>query len=88
MLKSVTRDPTGKHKLVARFADGSKLGFGSPTSQTFAEGATKQKRDAYLKRHQVNENWLKKSKGALSRWVLWSAPNIASGVKNYNRKVG
>jgi len=86
-LSQIHRDTTKKHKLIAIFSDGSKIGFGSPTSMTYAEGASVQKRDAYLKRHKVNENWTKRSRGALSRWVLWSAPSIAQGVKNYNRNV-
>jgi hypothetical protein len=80
-------EPGKKTKFVAHFADGTRIPFGSLTSTTYAEGATKQKRDAYLKRHQVNENWAKRSRGALSRWVLWSAPTIKQGIINYNRNV-
>ena len=84
---SVKKDPSGKKKLVAEFDDGRKIKFGSATSTTYAEGATKQKQEAYLKRHRVNEDWNKRSAGALSRWVLWSAPSISQGVKEYNRYV-
>jgi hypothetical protein len=86
-LVAVKKDTTKKKKLVAVFDDGRKIKFGSATSMTYAEGATKQKQEAYLKRHRVNEDWNKRSAGALSRWVLWSAPSISQGIKEYNRRV-
>ena len=31
--------------------------FGSKHSQTYVEGANEKKRDGYIKRHRVRENW-------------------------------
>lgn len=86
-LVKVQKDPTGNKKLVGIFDDGTRLKFGSPTSTTYAEGASKAKQEAYLKRHKVNENWSKKSPGALSRWVLWSSQSIKLGIQEYNRRI-
>ena len=85
MLTRVTKCPTGKSKLQALFDDGSTLCFGSPTSITYAEGASQEKRLAYLKRHAPKEDWTHKSKGALARWVLWEKRSIAEGIKAYNK---
>ena len=39
----------------------------------------------YLKRHAKREDWNDPmSPGALSRWILWSAPTMKQGVKNYH----
>jgi len=64
--------------------------FGSKTSTTFAEGASEQKRDAYLARHGApgaGESWTTATPGALSRWILWSAKTIKQGIANFKKNV-
>jgi hypothetical protein len=73
-------------KLVAHFDTGKTIKFGSKNSKTFAEGASKEKQQAYLARHRVNENWSSVNPGSLSRYVLWSAQSISQGVKNFKNK--
>ena len=53
--------------------DGNKrsIHFGSNGSKTFVEGATIEKRNNYLKRHSVNENWNEINPGSLSAGILW-----------------
>jgi hypothetical protein len=48
--------------------DGKKktFNFGSNVSKTFVEGASIQKRNNYLKRHSVNEDWNEINAGSLS----------------------
>lgn len=47
----------------------------------------KEKKDAYIARHKVNENWNDPtSAGALSRWILWELPTIESAIKKYKNK--
>ena len=87
-LVSVSRTPAGSQKkLIAHFSDGSRMQFGSKTSTTYAEGATLEKKEAYIARHKVNENWSRRSAGALARYVLWSKPSIQGGIAEYNRQV-
>ena len=76
-----------KSKYIAIFDDGKRIPFGSPVSTTYAEGASKKKRDAYLKRHAVNEDWTKRSAGALSRWILWEKPSVSAGLKEFKKRV-
>ena len=44
-------------------------------------------KDAYIKRHQKREDFNKPlTAGALSKWILWTEPNINTAIKNYKRK--
>jgi hypothetical protein len=81
----IKRSPKPDKKLVAIF-DNKSIHFGSKGSKTFAEGASKEKKEAYIARHRVNENWNQINAGSLSRYVLWSQPSIAAGVKEFKRK--
>ncbi len=62
-----------------------KIAFGSKTSTTYAEGATDEKKQNYIKRHQVNEDWSKINAGSLSRYVLWSKKSIPEGIKEFKK---
>lgn len=47
------------------------------------------KKEAYLKRHRVNEDWGKyDSAGALSRWVLWNKPTVEASWRDYKARFG
>ncbi len=47
----------------------------------------KQKKESYLARHRVNEDWNDvMSPGALSRWILWSEPTIEQSIKKFKKK--
>ena len=59
-------------KLVFRMENPKRtIHFGSKKSQTFVEGASRDKRDKYIKRHKVRENWDEINAGSLSRFLLW-----------------
>lgn len=85
-----------KKRLVAIFTmdDGKKrsVRFGQHKSAgTFADGATEEKRNAYITRHMASgkENWKKSgamTPGFLSRWVLWEARSNAD-IKNKLRSI-
>lgn len=56
---------------------------------TFFDGASEEKKNAYIKRHQVRENFNDiMTAGALSRWVLWEDTNRSKLEKLINRKFG
>jgi hypothetical protein len=98
-LVDVSPAPAGSSKkLVASFCeckgkskcapeDRKKISFGSSVSTTFAEGASEEKKNAYLARHKVNEDWTKPNAGSLSRWILWSAKSIRQGIANFKKNV-
>lgn len=61
--------------------------FGSKNASTYIEHKDKQKRDNYIKRHKVNENWDEVNAGSLSRYILWGdSDDIIVNAKNYLRK--
>jgi hypothetical protein len=76
-----------KGKTTCAPEDRKKIQFGSKGSTTFLDGATEQKRDAYIARHSVNEDFNKVSAGALSRWILWSSRTLAGGIRNFKKHV-
>jgi len=57
--------------------------FGSKNSQTISEGASLKKRNAYLKRHSVNEDWSKINAGSLSAFILWNTPDVNENLRIY-----
>lgn len=74
---TINDNPDGEKRLIAdiKYKDGrtKKIKFGFKNSKgTYADGASDKKRDAYIARHRVRENWQDfESAGAFSRWVLW-----------------
>jgi len=47
----------------------------------------KKKRDQYIKRHRVNEDWTKVNRASLSRFILWGdSPDINKNIKDYKKR--
>ena len=79
----------GKKYKVLLLIDGKKrsIHFGSNASKTFVEGATLEKRNNYLKRHSVNENWNEINPGSLSAGILWGdSDDIQENLKDYMKE--
>lgn len=59
--------------------------FGLKDSSTYLDHKDKKKRENYIKRHKVNENWYDPySAGALSRYILWGKYTILNNaIKSY-----
>ena len=57
--------------------------FGSKDGSTFLDHKDKTKRDNYIKRHSVRENWNKINPGSLSRYLLWESTNLNNNLKDY-----
>ena len=45
--------------------------FGAKGSSTYLDHHDEVKRENYLRRHAVNENWDEVNAGSMSRWILW-----------------
>ena len=81
-------------KLKATFNDGKQISFGSSTSQTYVEGATKLKRHNYLERHLSNKTEkqliqnLKPSPALLSAELLWGkSTDLNKNVRVLNERL-
>jgi hypothetical protein len=72
-MKLLASTKKGKRFMVT-FDNGKTVHFGSKNGEAYIDHGDKAKREAYLRRHAVNENWDDPySAGALSRWLLWGA---------------
>jgi len=60
------------------------LHFGSDVGSTYIDVGDKVKRENYIKRHQVNEDWDAVNAGSLSRYILWGdSKNINKNLLSY-----
>lgn len=51
----------------------------------------RKKREAYISRHSVNQEWGPlglDTAGFWARWILWEKPTLADAIKNVERKFG
>jgi hypothetical protein len=80
-------EKSGK-RLMAIFEDGTKIHFGLKTGSTYIDHHDKTKRENYIKRHEVNEDFNNPySAGALSRWILWGdSVDIGRNINKFKRK--
>jgi hypothetical protein len=92
ILKVIKSDRKNK-KLKALLDNGKEVHFGSDVSQTYVEGASKEKRDNYLKRHLANpiEKRLIQnnvmSPSLLSYELLWRTPSLKKNIEILNKKL-
>lgn len=65
------------------------VSFGAAGMDDYTLTKDPEQQQRYLNRHAAHENWSKPmTPGALSRYVLWSAPTFRQGVANYKHKFG
>ena len=61
--------------------------FGAKGYEDFTQHKDEKRKEAYIRRHEVNEKWSDPlTAGALSRWVLWQKPTLEEGIKYYKNK--
>jgi hypothetical protein len=84
----ITQSERKDKRYVATFDNGKKVHFGLKNGQTYIDHLDKAKRDAYLKRHQKNEDWTNPyTAGALSRWILWGdSTNINKNISDFKKR--
>lgn len=86
-LLSVKRSTAKDKKYTAFFDDGTKTHFGFLGSSTYIDHKDDKKKDAYIARHKVNENWNDpKSAGALSRYILWNKTTLSASIADFKRR--
>jgi len=61
--------------------------FGQKGSSTYLDHKDEKKKDAYIARHKVNENFNDpKTAGALSRWILWNKKTLTASIADFKKK--
>ena len=58
--------------------------FGDKGMSDYTQHKDDERKQRYIKRHQVNENFDDPySPGALSRWILWNKPTLDESIRDY-----
>lgn len=91
MKVSIRESERKEKRLMATFTEGERstsTHFGQRGASTFIDHGDKKKRDAYLARHKVRENWDEHlSAGSLSRWLLWGEhTTLQENLKAFKRR--
>jgi hypothetical protein len=61
--------------------------FGAKGYEDYTTSLSEVKKEAYIKRHQVRENFNSPyTAGALSRWILWNKPTIKASITDYKKR--
>jgi len=84
------KSPREGKKYIMRFENPkATIHFGSDVSTTYVEGADRIKRENYIKRHRVNEDWSTINAGSASRYILWGdSTNIKKNLKDFIKRFG
>ena len=76
-----------KDKRYMAIIKGKKYHFGLKTGNTYIDHKDKKKRENYIKRHSIREDWSKINSGSLSRWVLWgNSTSLEKNIKDYIKR--
>ena len=84
----------GKHKYSVTIITNDKkktIKFGAIGYSDYTIHKNDQRKNAYIARHKINENFAKSgifSKGFWSRYILWNKPTIEASIKDTERKFG
>jgi hypothetical protein len=63
--------------------------FGSAGMSDYTKHKDDERKDLYLARHRVNENWEDyKTAGSLSRWILWHKTSVSASYNDYLKRFG
>jgi hypothetical protein len=83
----ITPSPNPKKKYRVNI-QGEKIDFGATGYSDYTLSKNKQKRDAYIARHKVRENWNNPfTAGFWSRWILWNKPSLMGSIKDLAKKM-
>ena len=86
-LTKLTKSPIKGKKLRATFSDGTHTDFGAVGYSDFTKHHDNERKQRYISRHKSRENFQSpKSRGALSRWILWNKSSIKSSLADYRRR--
>ena len=76
-----------KKKLACKGSNTKTVQFGQKGSSTFIDHGDEQKKDAYIARHKVNENFQDPlTAGALSRWILWNKKTLSASIADFKKR--
>jgi len=85
---SLERSPNPAKRLVITFSEPRKtIHFGARDGSTYLDHRDPVKRENYLARHRVNEDWTKVNAGSLSAFLLWGkSTDLETNLRAYLRR--
>ena len=87
---TISKSGSKTKRFVAVFTGARKatIHFGAKGGTTFIDHGDRAKQKAYLARHGAGrEDWANPySAGSLSRWILWSKPDMDVAVADFRRR--
>ena len=87
-LVKLIKSPKKDKKYRAIFNDGSHTDFGARGYSDYTIHKDYNRMKRYDSRHKSRENWNNmKSRGALSKWILWNKPSLKSSIADYRKKL-
>ena len=87
MLLNIVKLRGDKKKYQAIFSNNKRVKFGAEGSKTFLDHKDDKKKENYLARHKVRENWNDPyTAGALSRWILWNKKTLRESIADYKKR--
>jgi len=64
-----------------------KVHFGAKGSSTYIDHKDEKKKDAYIARHRVNENFNNPmTAGSLARFILWNKTTLSASINDFKRR--
>jgi hypothetical protein len=87
MIVSVSKANDNIHKLFINVIGGPTIKIGAHGYEDYTTTRDEVKKDAYIKRHSVNEDWNDPTtKGFWARWLLWNKKTLALSIKDVNER--
>lgn len=78
-----------KHKFQIETPSGKKVKFGAVGYQDFRIHQDDTRKQAYIRRHQANEDWNNLEKaGTWSRYLLWNKVTLDTSIKDMEKLFG
>ena len=61
--------------------------FGQKGGSTYIDHGNDEKKDNYIARHKVNENWRDPTTaGALARFILWNKKTLSASIADFKKR--
>jgi hypothetical protein len=88
--ESLTQSPRKTKRFRIEFSQPKKIiHFGQRGGNTYIDHKDNRKRENYLKRHMVNEDWSEVNAGSLSAFLLWGpSSDLRTNLTSFLRKYG
>ena len=88
LMKEVTlKKSSNTEKKFDAIVEGKKISFGASGYSDFTKHKDPERKERYIERHRVNQNWNDlKTAGAWAKHLLWNKPTITASIKDMEKK--